>query len=68
MIGGNANVSGTALDHRHHRGQDTTHCADFLAVRIRHRGHGEEVPEQFVGTVNQVHIHAFPISLLQGML
>src|SRR5256885_1465698 len=68
MIGGNAKVSGAALDHGYNGSQDTAYRSDFLAVRIRHRGHGEEVPEQFVSTVNQVHIHAIPISLLQGML
>ena len=68
MIGGNATVSSTALDHGYNGRQDTTYRSDFLAVRIGHGGHGEEVPEQFIRTVNQVHIHAIPISFLQGML
>ena len=68
MIGGNPDVSCSTLDHGHDGSQDTADCSDFLAARIRRGGHGEEVPEQFVSTVNQVHIHADPLNFLQGML
>src|SRR5260370_33555440 len=68
MIGCNPNVGCTPLDHGQNGSQDTTYCADFLAVHICRSRHGEKVPEQFICPVNQVHIHAAPISFLPAML
>ena len=68
MIGCHPNVSCTAVDHRQNGSQDTTYCADFLAVYICRSGHGEKVPEQFVCPVNQVNVNAAPIGFLQAML
>ena len=59
MIGCNPNVGCTSLDHGQNGSQDATYGADFLAVHICGSGHGEKVPEQFIGPVNQVHIHLF---------
>ena len=61
MVGGNADMGCAALDHGQHRTQDTPYCADFLAVHIRRSRHGKKVAEQFIRSVNQVHIHAAPV-------
>jgi hypothetical protein len=42
--------------------------ANLLAIYIGSSGHGEKVPEQFIGPVNEVHIHTAPISSLRTML
>jgi hypothetical protein len=68
MISGNTKVGCTAFDHGQNGGQDATHSADFLAVYICRSGHGKKVPEQFICPVNQVSIHAAPISFPQAML
>src|SRR6266478_1936647 len=60
MIGGNPNVSCTALDHGQNGAHHTAHGADFLPVRICCRGHCKKVPEQFICSVDQVHIHIVP--------
>ena len=65
MIGGHAQVGCALLDHGQDGGQDAAHCADFLAIHIRRSGHGEKVPEQFIRPINQVDIHAAPISFLR---
>jgi hypothetical protein len=41
---------------------------DFLAVHIRRSGHADKVPEQFLCSLNQVHMHAAPINFLRAML
>jgi hypothetical protein len=38
------------------------------SLREAHAGHREKVPEQFIRPLNQVHIHAAPISSLLAML
>ncbi len=68
MIGCNPKVSCAALDHGQNGGQDTTYCTDLLTIHIRCSGHGEKVPEQFICSVNQVHIHTAPINFLRAML
>src|SRR5437879_6404008 len=60
------NVGCTPLDHGQNRSQDTTYCADFLAVHICQSGQGEKVTEQFICPVNQVHIHATSDRLSTG--
>ena len=64
MIGCHPHMGCTPLDHGQNGTQDTTYRADFLAVHICGNGNGKEVPEQLVGPVNQMHIHAAPISSL----
>src|SRR5712664_3677224 len=64
MIGGNPNVGCTVLDHREDRGQDTSDRADFLPVRICSGGHREEMAEQFIRSVDQVHIHVVSDQIL----
>ena len=66
MIGGNAEMSGSALDHRQDRVQHSAHRADLLTVGVGCQGHGEIVAEQFVGPVNQVDIHAAAINPSAG--
>src|ERR1039457_2701467 len=66
MVGCNPDVSCATLNHGYNGRQDTTHCTDFLTVRIFRGGHGEKMPEQFVGSVNQVHIHATASRMLTG--
>jgi hypothetical protein len=68
MIGCNPNVGCSAFDHGQNGSQDAAYRANFLAVYISRSGHGEKVPEQFIRSVNQVHIHAAPISFLLAML
>ncbi len=63
-----ANVSCASFDHGQNGRQDAADCADFPAVHIFCGRHGEKVPEQFICPVNQVHIHAAPISFLQAIL
>jgi len=68
MVGCNPDVGCSAFDHRQNGSQDTAYRPTFLTVYISRSGHGEEVPEQFIRPVNQVHIHAAPISFLLAML
>src|SRR5437899_12506730 len=68
MIGGNANVRCTLLDHGQDGDQHAAHRADFLAVCISSGRHSEKMPEQLIRPVNQVNIHGAPISFLQAML
>src|SRR5262245_3478935 len=37
--------------------QHTPNCSDLLSIYIGSRRHREKVPEQLVGTINQVDIH-----------
>ena len=64
MIGCNSNMSCTALDHGHNGGQDTAYRADLLPVRICCGGHCEKMAEQFVRSVDQVHIHVVSDQIL----
>src|SRR5579862_3503249 len=57
MIGCHSKVSCTSLDHGQNGGHDTSYRADLLPVRICCGGHCEKMAEQFVGSVDQVHIH-----------
>jgi hypothetical protein len=68
MISCNSNMGCTALNHGQNGSQDTTNCADLLAIHICGSGHGEKVPEQFICPVDQVDVHAAPTSFLQAML
>ena len=52
MVGRNPEVSCALLDHGQHRGQNAADRADFLTIRIFRRGHGEKMPEQFIGAVD----------------
>jgi hypothetical protein len=68
MVGCNPDVGCSAFDHSQNGGQDAAYRANFLAVYVFRSGHGEEVPEQFIRPINQVHVHAAPISSLLAML
>src|SRR5260370_2767336 len=47
LISCNPNVGATALDHGPNEIPDSTHCADFLALRIFRTWYCERLPEQF---------------------
>ncbi len=68
MIGGNPKISCAALNHGQNGGQDTADRSDFLAVHVRSRGYGVKVAEQFVGSVNQINIHAAQVILCREMV
>ena len=61
MIGGDPDVSRALLDHGQDGPDHTAHRADLAPRGVDRGGHGVEVAEQFVGTVDQVHIHIAPI-------
>jgi hypothetical protein len=42
------------VEHSQHRSDDASNSRDFAAVLVARRGQCIEVPEQFVGAVNQV--------------
>ena len=58
MISCNPDVGCTTLDHGQDGSEDTTYGADLLAAYICRGGHAKKMPEQFIGPVNQVHLHA----------
>jgi len=60
VIGSDPDVGCPALDDGQNGGQDATDRPDFPAVHVRRRRYGEEVPEQFIGAVDQVDIHTAP--------
>src|SRR5216684_4723576 len=64
MIGCNSEVGCTVLDHGQDGGQNTSYCADFLPVRICCGGHREKMAEQFIRSVDQVHIHVVSDQIL----
>jgi hypothetical protein len=51
------------FDHRQNGSHHAAYRPDFLAVHVLRSRDGKEVPEQFVGPVNQINIHAAPISI-----
>src|SRR3984957_7939138 len=58
MIGCDPKMGRAPIDHRPKGGQHTAHGADLMSAHIGRRRHGEKVPEQFVGPVDQVDVHA----------
>ena len=53
VVGGDADVGGPVLEHRHHGSEHPADGADLLSRGVPARGHGEEVTEQLVGTVER---------------
>jgi hypothetical protein len=68
MISCHPDVGGTALDHGQNGSEDTTYCADLLAAHILRSGHAEKMPEQFIGPVNQVHVHAAAVRSARNLM
>ena len=57
VIGGDADVRRPAVDHPEDRRHDAADRAHLTPVLVARRGHRVEVPEQFVGAVDQVNLH-----------
>src|SRR5215813_11430764 len=57
MIGSNADVGSTLLDHRQDRTKDPADGSYLLSAGICCAWQREEMPEQLIGPVNQIHIH-----------
>ena len=68
MISCNPDVGCTVLDHGQNGGEDTTYSADLLAAHICGSGHGEKMPEQFIGAVNQMHVHAAAVRSARDLI
>ena len=58
VVAGDADVGRALLEQPDQRREHAAHGAHLLAVRARVRRHREEVPEQLVGAVDQVDLHA----------
>src|SRR6266481_8992304 len=57
-------MSCTALDHGQNGGQGTPYRTDLLPVRICCGGHCKKMAEQFIRSVDQVHIHVVSDQIL----
>src|SRR5690349_18954424 len=56
MIGGHGEMRGSVPDHPQHGGEDPAHCRYFAALGVARGRQGVVVPEQLVGTVNQMNL------------
>jgi len=52
MVGRHSHVSGAVLEHSQKRVYHATKGADFEPLGVLYLGHGEVVPEEFVGAVD----------------
>ncbi len=60
VVGGHPDVRRAVVEHALHRGQHAAHRAHLHARRVARRRHGEVVPEELVGAVDEMHVHREP--------
>ena len=58
VVGGDGHVGGAVLEHHQHGADDAARRRDVRPRRVEVLGHREVVPEQLVGAVDEVHLHA----------
>src|SRR5207302_716554 len=68
MVGCNSDMGCALLDHRQNGSHHSMDGPDFLAAGIQRRRHGEKVPEQFEGAVDQVNVHGFTWPIITSWL
>ena len=56
MIGGHPDMGRAILEKVEERAQDAAQSTDLVPIHVQGARHGEEVPEDLIGAVDQMHV------------